>query len=53
LLRNFEIHTYAGDIFSWLDSLIRMLEAIQRIADAHKEHKIVNRVNNLIKGIEN
>jgi helicase len=53
LLRNFEIHTYAGDIFSWLDSLIRMLEAIQRIADAHKEHKIVNRVNHLIKGIEN
>jgi helicase len=53
LLRNFEIHTYGGDIFSWLDSLIRMLEAIRRIADAYGDHTLLSQISGLIKRIEN
>lgn len=53
LLRNFEIHAYAGDIFSWLDSLIRMLEAIERITRAFGSNKVANECRRLIQRIEN
>ena len=53
LLRDYEIHAYAGDIFSWLDSLIRMLEAIRRIANAFGKKKVVGMCNQLIREIEN
>ncbi len=53
LLRNFEIHAYAGDIFSWLDSLIRMLEAIERIALAFDNRNVVKECRKLIRRIEN
>jgi putative ATP-dependent RNA helicase len=53
LLRDYEIHAYAGDIFSWLDSLIRMLEAVRRIAQAYDKKKVVKECNRLIKEIEN
>ncbi|MDP3065554.1 MAG: DUF5814 domain-containing protein [Methanobacteriaceae archaeon] len=53
LLRNYEIHTYAGDIFSWLDSLIRMLEAVGRVALAFKNKKLASECRHLIKQIEN
>jgi helicase len=53
LLRNFEIHAYAGDIFSWLDSLIRMLEAIERITRAFGHKDVANECRNLIRRIEN
>jgi len=53
LLRNFEIHAYAGDIFSWLDSLIRMLEAIERITRAFGSNKEANECRRLIQRIEN
>lgn len=53
LLRDYQIHVYAGDIFSWLDSLIRMFEAIKRVANAFKEHKIAKECTGLIRAIEN
>ena len=53
LLKDFEIHAYAGDIFSWLDSVIRMLEAVQKIAYAFNRKKVVLECNRLIKEIEN
>jgi helicase len=53
LLRNFEIHAYAGDIFSWLDSLIRMLEAIERITGAFGRKDVAHECRKLIRRIEN
>jgi len=53
LLKDYGIHAYAGDIFSWLDSLIRALEAVRRIADAYNNVKVVNECTRLIKKIEN
>lgn len=53
LMRDYEIHAYAGDIFSWLDSLIRMIEAVRRIANAFGNKKVVRECNQLIKKIEN
>ncbi len=53
LMKDYEIHAYAGDIFSWLDSVIRMLEAIRRIAYAFNRKKVVVECNRLIKEIEN
>ncbi len=53
LMRDYEIHAYAGDIFSWLDSLIRMLEAVRRIANAFGKKKVVKECNRLIREIEN
>jgi len=52
-MRDYEIHAYAGDIFSWLDSLIRMLEAVRRIAQAFGRKKVVGECNRLIRQIEN
>jgi len=53
LLKDYGIHAYAGDIFSWLDSLIRALEAVRRIADAYNKVRVVNECTRLIKKIEN
>jgi helicase len=53
LLKNYQIHSYAGDIFSWLDSVIRTLEAIRRIANAFKNHKVAKECSRLIRTIEN
>ena len=52
LLRDYQIHVYAGDIFSWLDALIRTVEAIKRIANAFKERKIAKECIRLIRAIE-
>ena len=53
LLKDYGIHAYAGDIFSWLDSIIRALEAVRRIADAFNNVKMVKECSQLIKKIEN
>ncbi len=53
LLKGYQIHSYAGDIFSWLDSVIRTLEAIRRIANAFKNQKIAKECSRLIRTIEN
>ncbi|MDI6645239.1 MAG: DEAD/DEAH box helicase [Methanobacteriaceae archaeon] len=52
LLKNYQIHAYAGDLFSWMDSLIRQLEAVKRIARAFKFYKIVKQTSKLIRTIE-
>ncbi|MDD3984832.1 MAG: DEAD/DEAH box helicase [Methanobacterium sp.] len=53
LLKDYGIHAYAGDIFSWLDSIIRALESVRRIANAFNKIKLVKECNYLIKKIEN
>jgi len=53
LLMDYEIRAYDGDIFSWLDDLIRMLEAVHRIAQAFGKKKVVGECKRLIKEIEN
>ncbi|HPX77396.1 MAG TPA: DEAD/DEAH box helicase [Methanobacterium sp.] len=53
LLRDYDIHIYPGDIFTWLDSVIRMLEAMRRIAFAFNKKKLAGEFKQLIKEIEN
>lgn len=52
LMRNYGIQAYAGDIFSWLDAVIRMLEAIRRIAGAFDKKEVVRDCSRIIKKIE-
>jgi len=52
LLRTYQIQTYPGDIFSWLDNFVRNLEAIERIAKAYSQKKPQNKVKKLINRIE-
>ncbi len=51
-MTNYDIHIYPGDIFSWLDSVIRMLESISRISLAFNNKKTSNECKRLIKKIE-
>jgi archaea-specific helicase len=52
LLRDYQIHAYPGDIFSWLDALIRALESVKRISQAFKLNKLAKETSILIKSIE-
>lgn len=52
LLKKYQIHAYPGDIFSWLDALVRMLEATKRIAHALHYHKKAKECARIIKAIE-
>lgn len=52
LFKNYQIQTYPGDVFSWLDQIVRNLEAIKRIANAFSENKFVKISNILIKRVE-
>lgn len=52
LFKRYHIQTYPGDIFSWLDSIVRSLDAIKRIAFTFKINHIVKESDNLIKVIE-
>lgn len=52
LLRNYQIQTYPGDVFSWLDNIIRNLEAIERISKAYNMKKSAETTKKLIKKIE-
>lgn len=52
LLKKYQIHAYPGDIFSWLDALVRMLEATKRIANALHYHKKAKECARIIKAIE-
>jgi len=52
LLSRYHVQTYPGDIFSWLDSVVRMLEAVKRIAGAFKKRGTVRESDRLIRGIE-
>lgn len=53
LNRNYQIQTYPGDVFSWLDIIVRNLEAIERIAIAFDYKKVYQISKKLIKNIEN
>ena len=52
LLKEYQIQTYPGDIFSWLDSYVRNLDAIRRIAKAFGEKEITVMSEKLMKIIE-
>jgi len=48
----FELWAYPGDIFSWLDSLIHSLRAVQRIADVAGKTDLSVEINSQIARIE-
>ncbi|MDR1721986.1 MAG: DUF5814 domain-containing protein, partial [Methanobrevibacter sp.] len=52
LFRNYQIQAYSGDIFSWLDGVVRYLDAIKRIAEAFNYEKVVEGASILINIIE-
>ncbi|SFL70102.1 helicase [Methanobrevibacter olleyae] len=52
LLKEYQIQTYPGDIFAWLDTYVRNLDAIKRIAKAFGEKDIVKETDKLMKIIE-
>ncbi|RAP51497.1 MAG: DEAD/DEAH box helicase [Methanosphaera sp. rholeuAM270] len=51
-MTNYDIHIYPGDIFTWLDAVIRMLEAISRIGLAFNNKNINGLCKKYIKKIE-
>ena len=51
--KNHNILTYPGDIYSWLDSLVHHLNAIERLAKVLDEKKLQNLATSLTKDIEN
>lgn len=51
-MTNYDIHIYPGDIFTWLDQIIRTLEAISRISLAFNNKKTSNECKKLIRKIE-
>jgi len=52
LFRIYQIQTYSGDVFSWLDKFVRNLEAVKRVANAYNNEKSVKIAKKLIKAIE-
>lgn len=52
LFKNYQIQTYPGDIFSWLDLIVRSLDSIKRIAIAFNKRKIAKEAESLIRRIE-
>jgi helicase len=50
--QEFGLLLYAGDVFSYLDTIIHKLEAIERIARVFNRDNVVQRVVRLKKGIE-
>ncbi len=52
LLRRYHLQAYPGDIFNWLDSLVRVLESVKRIAGAFKKHEKVDECSKILEAIE-
>lgn len=56
LLRRYQIQAYPGDIFTWLDMVVRMIDSIKRIASSFKLNKktelLIKECEYLIKVIE-
>jgi len=52
LLENYELWAYPGDLFSWLDTLIHNLKAVQRIAAVAGETDINEEIEGQISRIE-
>ncbi|WP_066970673.1 DUF5814 domain-containing protein [Methanobrevibacter filiformis] len=53
LFKLYQIQIYPGDIFSWLDMIVRLLDAVKRIANAFNLPYIVTESKKLVKLIEN
>lgn len=52
LLKKYQLQVYSGDIFNWLDSLLRILESIKRIASASKKYDKVKESSMILQAIE-
>jgi helicase len=52
LHKDFELWAYPGDLFSWLDSLIHSLKAVQRIADVAGKTDLTEEIEDQIARIE-
>ncbi|MDR3223210.1 MAG: DUF5814 domain-containing protein [Methanobrevibacter sp.] len=52
LLKHYQIQAYTGDVFSWLDTTVRLLDGIKRICLAFDYEKIADSCEILIKAIE-
>lgn len=52
LFKDYQIQAYPGDIFSWLDTYVRNLDAIKRISYAFNDRKSAKACEKLIKIIE-
>ena len=52
LMREYQIQAYPGDIFAWLDTYVRNLDAIKRVARAYNKKEIIKEADKLIKIIE-
>jgi len=52
LEREFELWAYPGDLFSWLDSLIHSLKAVQRIAGVAGKTDLSEEIDSQIARIE-
>jgi helicase len=52
LHKDFELWAYPGDLFSWLDSLIHSLKAVQRIASVAGKTDISEEIDSQIARIE-
>jgi len=52
LLKKYQIQAYSGDIFNWLDSILRILESIRRISSAFKKHEKVKESSMILQAIE-
>lgn len=52
LLRHYSLYAYPGDIFSWLDTLIHNLRAVQRVAEVLNLKKRASAIDQIIKEIE-
>ncbi|MGL4669296.1 MAG: DUF5814 domain-containing protein [Methanobacteriaceae archaeon] len=52
LNKHYQIQTYPGDIFSWLDSLLHYFEAVKRISYSFNKKRIAKHTDNIIKSIE-
>ncbi len=53
LFKKYQIQTYPGDIFNWLDCYVKNLDAIKKIANSFNYNKISKKTSNIIKKIEN
>ncbi|MHA1303167.1 MAG: DUF5814 domain-containing protein [Candidatus Heimdallarchaeaceae archaeon] len=50
--KNYNIQVYPGDVYSWLDSLVHSLEAIQRLAKVLEEQELEKKAVDIAKIIE-
>lgn len=52
LLSRYQIQAYPGDVFSWLDKMVRTVESIGRVASAFKERIILKECSGIARAIE-